>query len=299
MTNPRLRNLAALLSFAILAVFVSSCAQPTGPAAAGDNSFGGVAVFTIPTPTAAGSISGDDIVLTWSNGYVTGSEAKTPQGEFYPTSTTADFNTSGNTLTAGSGHTDIYQLIAGVWTKIGESKTGTYTVTGAATTDGEYSFYVKEKSLSGTGRTQNTWHSLASNTVIVEVETSCVAENTYGMTLLEQGNDHGNVYLDDADATHIIASTPSGKFNMHFSLSASCDQVTINTTSIDDHSSVWLTAGDGASKEAFPEYDEYGNFVKWVANNVPCPVTMNTQMDLVITVDGTPVTGTWSITCTE
>jgi hypothetical protein len=37
----RMQKLSALLTFAFLAFVISSCAQPTGPASSGDNSFGG------------------------------------------------------------------------------------------------------------------------------------------------------------------------------------------------------------------------------------------------------------------
>jgi hypothetical protein len=294
----RVQKFSALLSFAFLAFFAASCAQPTGPAGAGDNSFGGVAIFTIPTPTAAGTISGSDIVLTWSNGGTTGSQAA--GGEFYPTNTGGtDFAAAGNTLTAGSGHTDIYQLIAGVWTKIGESKTGTYTVTGIGDVEGEYSFYVKEKSLSGTGKTQNTWHSLVSNTVVVTVEVSCMETNTFDIAFGEQMNDNDNDHVRLTNPTEITSSAPSGKFNLHFTLDASCDEFVADTEPDEngdyDMPVVTFQIGNAAVVTAM------WNGSKYIANNIECPRDENNDKIMgthtfTITIGTQTLTG-WTVIC--
>jgi hypothetical protein len=161
-----MRKLAAVLSFAFLAMFAASCAQPTGPAASGTKSFGAGdshAAFDIATPNLAGSATGTTINLSWSNGGTTGGESA--GGEFWG-STQAS-------LREGSGHTDvhIWNAETSTWDKLGESVTGTYQLTGM--TDGTYTFMVKEKSLEGFSPNQMTHHSENSNTVNVTIS-SCV-----------------------------------------------------------------------------------------------------------------------------
>src|SRR5688500_16991393 len=80
MMIPRMRTLSAAISFATLAFFVASCAQPTGPAATGSNGFGvttppehSSSHFNLAVQTLSGSQSGPGVIsLSWSNGGATG-----------------------------------------------------------------------------------------------------------------------------------------------------------------------------------------------------------------------------------
>lgn len=158
-----MQKLSALLSFAFLAFVISSCAQPTGPAASGDRSMGaGHAIFDIPTPSLGGSSTGQTINLSWSNVHVL--VGGTDMGEFWGSEQV--------TLREGSGHTDVFMwdAVNNEWDELGSTTSGVWQLTNMA--DGTYKFMVKEKSLEGFSPNQFTHHSENSNEFEVTV-TSC------------------------------------------------------------------------------------------------------------------------------
>jgi hypothetical protein len=297
MTNPRLRNLAALLSFAILAVFVSSCAQPTGPAANGSRSLGATpptwssSNFNLATPVLSISQTGEgEITLVWPNGRTEASIVD--GGQYYPVNWTGANVAHG--VKNGSQHTDVFMWNAetSAWVLYSQPVGQSLVITDLA--DGEYTFYVKEKSKeNSTAKNTETFHSFPSEVVTVEVHTSCLAENTFDMVLLEQlnQNDNDKVQLDPENDHNIIAKSPSGKFNLHVGLNASCDEWDWT-----DESLVVTFHVDGTSNTVTATRDP--DTGKWIANNIVCSTEMDVAKNLIIMIGDVELTG-WTVTCTE
>ncbi len=221
-----MRTVSAFLALALLAFFISSCAQPTGPAASGHNGFRSTpppsssSNFNLATPVLSGSQTGaGEISLSWPNGRTEGSIL--PGGQYYPIDWTGANVANG--VKPGSEHTEIYWLVDGEWVLYGEHVGQDLTITGLA--DDTYSFYVKEKSKeNATGQGTETFHSQPSNVIEVEVST---CEHPYAVTTAEQPNwnaTHQTGYV--ANSTIIRQKTNSNansrKFNFHFNLEVVC-----------------------------------------------------------------------------
>jgi hypothetical protein len=297
MMIPRLQKISALLSFAFLAFVISSCAQPTGPAATGSKSFGAnppswsSSTFNIATPTLNGSqTAAGEVTLTWSNGGTTGGE--TAGGEFYPG------NGYTGTLTTGSGHTAVFMWDGSAWVKVSEETDGNYVATGLA--DGTYSFYVQEKSKEGTGQNTETYHSAPSSVVEVVVQ-SCV--NKYSVGSAEQPgwnaqqgtgiNPQGNLYKIIMKKVTNGNPPASLSTNFHFILAASCPGYSIagHTVTADvvaETGHGYMTATEDINIPG--KYMFNGNSGIWVANTVGV-------YNLTIKVDGVEIDppGTWQV----
>lgn len=228
-----MRKLSAILSFAFLAMFAASCAQPTGPAASGSKSFGagGHAVVDITTPAfTSGTATGSTIDLAWSNGGTPGIETS---GSEYWGSTQLS-------MKSGSGHTDVamWNSTTNSWDVIGTSTTGTYQLTNLA--DGTYKFMVKEKSNEGESPNQKTHHSEDSEPIEVTV-TSCTV--TYNVSSISAPawttawngntgvnaayaptfNGNGSYVSGNYQIVVFAVGSGTGSLNMNFNLSATCD----------------------------------------------------------------------------
>jgi hypothetical protein len=298
MMIPRMRTLSAAITFAILAFFVASCSQPTGPAASGSQSLGATpppgssSNFNLATPELDGEQSGPgEITLTWPNGRTEGSIVS--GGQYYPTDWTGANVVNG--VKPGSEHTELYWWVDGAWVPYIDGNGDTvqpvgqsYTITGLA--DGTYSFYVKEKSKeNSTGRYTETFHSQPSNVVEVVV-TSCTL--TYNVSSISaptwatawNGNTGVNAaYTPTFDVNGAYTSgnyqiivfavgTGTGSLNMNFNLSATCDGIA------NGREDVTAQVFDGATAVGSPVSATWDG-TKYIANGLTYPVG----------------TGTWSI----
>jgi hypothetical protein len=275
----RMRNISALLSFAFLAFVISSCAQPTGPVASGDRSFGAGShsVVDIPTPSfTSATASGSTIDLAWSNGGTAGNE--TSVGEYW--------GTTQSSMKENSGHTDVFMWngVTNSWDELGSSTTGTYQLTNMA--DGIYSFKVKEKSNEGVSPNQMTHHSEDSEPIEVTVSSCTLTYNVSSIsdpvwTSAWDGTtgtnpsytptfDQNGMYVSGGYQVVVFAvGTGTGSFTMKFNLAATCDGVA------DGRNDVTAQVYDGATAIGSAVTTTWDG-TKYVASNLTYPVGLGT-----------------------
>jgi hypothetical protein len=281
-----MRKISALLAFAFLAMFAASCAQPTGPAASGNKSFGGEshAKFDIPVPTLGGSSTGSTINLSWSNTHVVISG--TDMGEFWGTEQVS--------MRDGSGHTDVFMwdAVNNEWDELGSTTTGTWQLTNMA--DGTYTFMVKEKSLEGFTPNQYTHHSENSNSFDVTVA-SCV--NVWSVTSTTNPiQNPGGTVTGNALTQKKANNVNAAKFNLHFWLNASCPNYsTTGHTDITVHvvNPNATTNTVTATEDVLNPGHYLANGIEWNQTGIVGPYTVT------ILVGGQPVAGSWTFNTTN